>query len=109
MVDLGAGGGHTEQWREKRVHLEIPLPALTPLLQLRGVTPPRSLTRAGREPEGPTDRAGAEKGFKFQQAMLPLLSCFSNGEIFLILLLCSAVRNKCEFINGELKIKCENE
>lgn len=74
MVDLG--DGHTEQWREKHVHLEIPLSALTPLLQLGGVTPPRSLTRAGRGPGGPRDGAGAEKGFKFEQVMLPLFSCF---------------------------------
>lgn len=74
MVDLA--DGHTEPWKEKHVHLEVPLPALTPLRQLRGVTPPHSLTPAGRGPGDPMDRAGAEKGFKFEQVMLPLFSCF---------------------------------
>lgn len=96
IVNLG-------EWRERYMHPE------TPLLQPRDSLPHGPCHGLAGGLGASWTGLALRKALKLNGLYCLSFLVFKNGELFPILLLHSAVRIKCELINEELKIKCENE
>lgn len=81
----------------------------TPLLQPRDFLP--HVPCQGLEGGLGASRTGLalRKALKLNGLYYLSFLIFKNGDLFPVLLLHRAARIKCELINEELKIKCENE